>query len=232
MEGPEWGAVVVAAGRGTRMGRPKQLLEIAGKPMLEWSLERLAAIDGVADLAIATEPDWIERVEALAAECASGCSIRVVAGGATRQESVRRGLAALPARARFILVHDGARPLVRSEDVRRAMAAVAPGIGALLATPVVDTIKQIDESGAVLRTFERARLCAAQTPQLATADDLRRAHREAELRGLEATDDAALLEAAGVRVIAIEGDPENFKVTLPGDLERAEAILRKRAQLR
>ncbi|MBV8151706.1 MAG: 2-C-methyl-D-erythritol 4-phosphate cytidylyltransferase [Candidatus Eremiobacteraeota bacterium] len=224
---PSWGAILVAAGRGTRLGRPKQLLEIAGKPMLAWSLETFVAMAEIDAIVVAVEPDIMEATRELAKQIGRGraCEIAVVTGGATRQHSVRSGLDALPGRCTHVLVHDGARPNVRAEHVRRGMAVVAPGVGALLATPVVDTVKQLDAAGKVVRTLDRTWLWTAQTPQFATVADLRRAHREAERRAIEATDDATLLERAGFDVIAVEGDPENFKVTVASDLRRAEAVL-------
>ncbi|MBV8602599.1 MAG: 2-C-methyl-D-erythritol 4-phosphate cytidylyltransferase [Candidatus Eremiobacteraeota bacterium] len=217
-----WGAIVVAAGRGTRFGRPKQLVPLAGKPMLAWSLELFGAMHEIATVVVATEPELVSEVGALVP------GVRVVAGGAERQDSVRLALAELPERCERVLVHDGARPLVRADDVRRGMEVVEPHVCALLAVPVVDTIKQVDEGGKVVRTLDRARLWHAQTPQFAMSADLRRAHRDAFKNGVRVTDDATLLERAGFDVLAIEGSAENFKVTVPADLLRAEVILRER----
>jgi len=224
-----WGAVIVAAGRGTRFGRPKQLVELAGKPMLAWSVETFASMPEIAEIVVVTEPEFVEPVEALAGPLAGEAPIRVVRGGAERQDSVRLGLEALSGDVAAILVHDGARPLVRARDVRAGMRPVRPGTAALLATPVVDTIKVAGEDRKVTRTLDRATLWAAQTPQLATARDLRRAHAEAVRLGHPpATDDAALLERAGLDVVLVESSAENFKVTRPHDLARAEALLRER----
>jgi 2-C-methyl-D-erythritol 4-phosphate cytidylyltransferase len=170
-------------------------------------------------------------VQALLKNVAPHLIAYVIAGGDERQDSVRLGLIELSQRdvqARFALVHDGARPMVRAEDVRRGMAVVEPGTGALLAIPVVDTIKQVDASRNVRATLDRANLWAAQTPQFGVLDELLDAHRSAEKQGTRATDDAALLEQAGLDVVVIEGSAENFKVTVPADLIRAELILRER----
>jgi 2-C-methyl-D-erythritol 4-phosphate cytidylyltransferase len=227
-----WAAIVAAAGRGERFGRPKQLVELAEKPMLAWSLETFAAMHEVEMLVVATEPELVARVAGLVQACAPGARAYVVPGGRRRQDSVRLALAEVARRGAGritrVLVHDGARPMIRADDVRRGMAVVEPGVGAVLAVPVIDTIKQVDSANKVLRTLERSQLWAAQTPQFATLEDLQRAHREADRYGAEATDDAALLERAGVEVIAVQGSPENFKVTLPADLARAEVILRER----
>jgi 2-C-methyl-D-erythritol 4-phosphate cytidylyltransferase len=224
-----WGAVVVAAGRGTRFGRPKQLLPLAGLPLAGWSIRTFAEMPEIDDLVVVTDPEWIEAMQGVISQLVPQASWQVVEGGASRQQSVFQGLRALPQRCEAVLVHDGARPLVRSEDVRAGMREVRPGRGAVLAAPVVDTIKVVDpESMIVTQTLERETLWGAQTPQLAMAKDLRRAHEEANRSGIEATDDTALLERIGIEVVAVPSSSENFKVTLPEDLSRAEALLRVR----
>jgi 2-C-methyl-D-erythritol 4-phosphate cytidylyltransferase len=221
--------VVVAAGRGTRFGRPKQLLPLGGLPLAGWSIRTFAEMPEVGDLVVVTEPEWIEAMQGVISQLIPLASAQVVGGGASRQESVFQGLRALPERCDAVLVHDGARPLVRAEDVRAAMREVRAGRGAVLAAPVVDTIKIVDpESMLVTQTLERETLWGAQTPQLAMVNDLRRAHDEAAKHGVEATDDTALLERIGIEVVAVPSSSENFKVTLPEDLLRAEALLRVR----
>ena len=154
----------------------------------------------------------------------------VVAGGLTRQASVQCGLEALSDDVTAVLVHDGARPLVQTSDVRAGMLPVRPGTASLLATPVVDTVKVAGPDGKVTRTLDRSELWAAQTPQFASLTDLRRAHAEALRRDWPAaTDDATLLERAGFDVLVVAASGDNFKVTLPDDLVRAEALLRDRA---
>lgn len=226
-----WGAIIVAAGRGTRFGQPKQLIEVAGKPMLAWSVETFASMPEITTLVVTTESEFLTPVAELVKRAAPGVSAYVIAGGTERQDSALLGLGELvqrDTRAQFVLVHDGARPLVRAEDVRRGMAVVEPGAGALLAVPVVDTIKQVNGSRKVTATLDRAKLWAAQTPQFGLLDELLHAHRSAEKQGMRVTDDAALLEHAGLDVIVVEGSAENFKVTVPADLVRAELILRER----
>jgi 2-C-methyl-D-erythritol 4-phosphate cytidylyltransferase len=222
-------AIVVAAGRGVRFGRPKQLVDVAGKPLVAWSLATFDAIEGIEHLVIATESEHLETMAELARVHAPRLHARVVAGGATRRESTANALAAVPAACDGVFVHDGARPLVARDDVRAGMAAIGPGVGALLAIPVVDTIKVVPPgSNVVTKTLERAELWAAQTPQFAMTDDLRRAHALGASDGFEATDDAVLLERAGCRVVVVPATAENFKVTLRGDRELAEAIIRDR----
>ncbi len=221
-----WAAIIVAAGRGTRFGRPKQLVELRGRPMLAWSLAAFASMDEIAEIAIVTEPEWIDAMSILARNLASQQATTVVAGGPTRQASVRCGLAALGIECDAVLVHDGARPLVRPQDVRAGMREVRTGRAAVLAAPVVDTIKVVDPRTMLVRhTLDRAELWAAQTPQFAMRDEMIRAHEHAERAGLDATDDVALLEAIGVEVAIVPSSGENFKVTHPDDAARAEALL-------
>ncbi len=222
-----WGAVILAAGRGTRFGRPKQLIDIAGAPMLAWSIRTFQAMAEISDVVVVTEAAWLEEVAGVARSCA------VVPGGPTRALSSYRGVRALPPRCAAVLVHDGARPLVACDDVRRAMQPVAPGHASLLAIPVVDTIKIVDSAGGIVqKTLDRSVLWAAQTPQFAMLADMRRAHEGGIRDGIDATDDAMLLERIGVRVHAVQGCAQNFKVTVPEDRTRADEILRARAQPR
>jgi 2-C-methyl-D-erythritol 4-phosphate cytidylyltransferase len=185
-------------------------------------------------LVVTTESEFLAPVRSLVERAAPNLPAHVIAGGDERQDSVRLALAELAQRAseiRFALVHDGARPMIRADDVRRGMAAVVPGTGSLLAIPVVDTIKQVNGSRKVTGTLDRTKLWAAQTPQFGILEELLRAHRSAEKQGVRVTDDAALLEHAGLDVIVVEGSAENFKVTVPADLVRADLILRERTNV-
>lgn len=224
-----WGAVIVAAGRGTRFGRPKQFVEIAGRPMVAWSIAAFASMPEVSDVVVVTEADQLAEMTALAERYAAPAALRVVAGGADRQASAANGVHGVPEHCNGILIHDGARPLVRHAEIRAGMRAVSEGVAALLAAPVIDTIKVADAHGKVVRTLERDMLWAAQTPQFATAREMRRAHADAVRHDWpRATDDAALLERAGLDVMVVASPAENFKVTLPADLERAELLLAAR----
>lgn len=225
----KWSAIIVAAGSGTRLGRPKQFIELAGLPMVGWSIQTFAGMPEIAELVVATEPESIEPMRELIRRLAPNLTHRVVRGGKTRQESSRAAVAALDANCDAAFVHDGARPLVTANDVRAGMREVRANRASLLAEPVVDTIKLVDaQSREVGETLERRKLWAAQTPQFAMSADLRAAHERAQREGAGVTDDAALLEAIGVTVVVVAATSENFKVTLPADLARAEAILLRR----
>jgi 2-C-methyl-D-erythritol 4-phosphate cytidylyltransferase len=227
-----WGAVIVAAGHGSRFGRPKQLVELAGAPLLAWSVRTLAQMPEIVDVVIVTEPEHVESAYAIAGAVVAEKPFAVVKGGDSRQASVRAGLDALPARCAAVLIHDGARPLVRANDVRNAMRVVRDGQASLLAVPVIDTIKVVDNTKKLIkRTLDRQELWAAQTPQCATMRDMRHAHMEAMRSQVQASDDAALLERLGLEVLVVPGSPDNFKVTVPEDLLRAEQILRERAPI-
>jgi len=221
-------AVVVAAGRGTRFGRPKQLIDINGKPMLWWSVRTFAHMPEVDRIVVVTEAEWLDQVRGIAADAGGGKLDQVVAGGATRQASTYEGLRVLRGEG-GVFVHDGARPLVSGDDVRRAMQPVCAGNGSLLAIPVVDTIKVVSGARTVSQTLDRSVLWAAQTPQFATLADMLRAHEAGMRDGIDATDDAMLLERIGVTVHVVPGSPENFKVTLPEDRARAEHAMAPRA---
>jgi 2-C-methyl-D-erythritol 4-phosphate cytidylyltransferase len=196
--------------------------------MLSWSMRTFAQMPEIVDLVVVTEDEWIDTVRAMAAQLSSK-PVTVVGGGERRQDSVAKGLDALPERVAGVLVHDGARPLVKANDVRNAMRVVRDGHAAVLGVPVVDTIKVVDNaSRLVTRTLDREALWAAQTPQAATVRDLRRAHAEAARNGVGGTDEAMLLERAGIEVELVESSRENFKITVPDDLRRAEQLLRDR----
>ena len=205
--------VVVAAGRGARFGRPKQYEMVAGRRLLDWALAAARSVsDGVvlvvgAGRGVEDEP----------------LADATVIGGDTRSASVRAGLSAVPAGTDVVVVHDAARPCASPDLFRAVVAAVAGGADAAVpGLPVVDTIKRVDCEGVVVETLDRSALVAVQTPQAFAGARLRDAHSS----GDDATDDAALVEAAGGRVVVVAGEVANAKVTEPGDLAAAEAHLR------
>lgn len=215
------GAVVPAAGAGTRLGpgTPKALRLLAGEPLLLHAVRRLRSCPGIGPLVVAVPPGTEDEVAALL----HGLGTTVVAGGAERQDSVAAGLAALPPEVDVVLVHDAARALVPPAVVAAVLQALAGGAQAVVpAVPVVDTVKRVDADGVVTATLPRGDLRAIQTPQGFRRDVLERAHAS----GAPATDDASMVEALGVPVRTVPGDPEAFKVTTVLDLLLAEAVLR------
>jgi 2-C-methyl-D-erythritol 4-phosphate cytidylyltransferase len=214
------GVVVPAAGAGTRLGQgtPKALRELAGEPLLVHVVRRLRACPSVGPVVVAAPPAQLAQVQALLP------GTLVVAGGAERQDSVAAGLAALPSEVDTVLVHDAARALVPVEVVEAVVAALRGGALAVVPVlPLADTVKQVAPDGAVIRTVSRDDLRAVQTPQGFRRDVLEAAHRDA---AAFVTDDAGLVEAAGVTVTTVPGSPLAFKVTTPFDLLVAEAVLR------
>ena len=220
--GDSVGLVLVAAGSGTRLGGgvPKALRELAGAPMLVQALEPFAGL--VQYECVVVPADLCASVRAML-----GDSVAVVAGGATRQESVDAGLQALSAAAGLVLVHDAARPLVPAAVVSAVLTALTAGADAVIPVlPVVDTIKEVDADGVVMATPQRDRLRVVQTPQGFRRPVLVAAHAAGV--GGAATDDAGLVERLGGRVQTVPGAVESFKITGPADWERAERLLTAR----
>ncbi len=221
-------AVVPAAGRGERLGpgTPKALRELSGVPILVHAVRAVAASRCVELVVVAAPPDGVSLVASLLADHDLAAEVLVVAGGASRQDSVRLAVHSLPAEFTGVLVHDAARPLVPVELVDAVAAAILAGAEAVIpALPVADTVKQVD-AGVVVATPDRSGLVAVQTPQGFARAVLERAHDEAG--GEIATDDAGLVERLGIPVRTVPGSEEAFKVTRPLDLLLAEAILARR----
>ncbi len=217
-------ALIAAAGSGERLGidRPKAFAALGGRPLLAESLDRLDRCELVDAIVVAAPPDWEEPSILLAEELAASKVVACVTGGATRAESVRAALAEVPEEALVVLVHDAARPLVDVAVIERLLVPLSEGFdGAVPVLAVADTLKSVRD-GAIVETVNREGLVAAQTPQAFLAEPLRRAFA-GDLSG--ATDCASLVERAGGRVAAIEGDPRLLKVTTPADLALVESWL-------
>lgn len=220
------GAVVVAAGRGSRMGAAvsKQYLPLDGLPVLAHTLLALDAMPVIADIALVCGADDVRRCRELADGCGIAKLRAIVPGGRERQQSVYAGLAALD--NAWVIVHDGVRPFVAEDDVVRCwQAAVAHG-AAVLAVPVKETVKMADPQQFVQHTPDRSSLWAIQTPQAFRREQLMEAHRAAEQAGFAGTDDAMLIERLGLRVKLVQGSYTNIKITTPDDLLWAEQHVR------
>jgi 2-C-methyl-D-erythritol 4-phosphate cytidylyltransferase len=220
-------ALVVAAGSGERLGasRPKAFVALAGRPMVAWSLAAIAAA-GVPRAIVAVPPGHGAAAEESLAEAAAAFPLgfALVEGGASRSESVRNALAAA-GDVESVAVHDAARPLAAPELFTATLAALEHADGAIAAARVTDTIKEAEADGVVVRTHDRARLWAIQTPQAFRAAVLRRALDVPDDVLAQATDDAWLVERAGGIVRVVESPSANFKVTTPHDLAVAESLL-------
>ena len=224
-------AVLPAAGRGSRFGgeRPKQYLEVAGRPLIAHALDALLAHPGVAGVVVALAaddplwPGWDEF---------AGRPLLTCVGGDSRAASVLAALQVLPDAVRgddFVLVHDAARPNLALADLEQLLerGRVDP-VGAILAAPVRDTLKRAGDDGGIDRTEPRERLWRALTPQLFRRLQLARALQAAADAGVEVTDEAMALERQGLRPLLVEGREDNFKVTTPADLARFEFELSRR----
>jgi 2-C-methyl-D-erythritol 4-phosphate cytidylyltransferase len=225
LAGAAW-AVLVAAGRGERLGedRPKAFARLGDLPLLAEPLRRLDASDRIDGIVVVAPPGWEEPSILLAEQIGASKVSTCVAGGETRADSVRAGLAEVPDDAAVVLVHDAARPVLPPEVVERVLAAVADGYdGAVPCLPVADTVKRA-ENGVVVETLPREQLVAAQTPQAFAAPVLRRAFAASD-SVVRATDCASLVEAAGGRVKVVAGDERLQKVTTRADLERVSGWL-------
>jgi len=218
-------AVIVAAGRGERLGgdRPKAFAELNGRALLAESLERLEASDWIDSIVVVAPEGWEEPAILLAEELGAGKVSASVPGGATRTESVRAGVAEVPEEALVVIVHDAARPFLPDEVIERVLAPLGEGWdGAAPALPVADTLKRAAPDGTVAATVDRSGLYAVQTPQAFLAEALRQA-----LAGdvEDVSDCAGLVEARGGRVRLVGGDRRLVKVTTAEDLAFVESLL-------
>ena len=219
------GVVLVAAGSGSRTGSSelKQFRWVAGKPMLLHGVQTFQARPDVALVACvlprshaADPPPWLFQSDLE--------RLTITVGGRTRGESVIAGLQELGDECRIVLIHDAARPLVPPEVIDRVVHQARAGTGAVAAMPVVDTLKEVDDEGRIVRTVERARLWRAQTPQGFPRDMIDRAYFEARRDRVDMTDDAAVCERLGLPVVVVRGSERSLKVTEEPDFARAEAL--------
>jgi 2-C-methyl-D-erythritol 4-phosphate cytidylyltransferase len=222
-------AIVVAAGKGTRLGgdRPKQFLELDGVPVIVHTLRQFELCREIDELVVVLPAKEVPGFQSLAQAFDLQKLSRVIAGGATRAQSVQRGLAVID-EAEVVAVHDGVRPFVTPAEIDQVMAAARAGGAAILVAAVADTIKEIKDDR-VVRTLQRTELRRALTPQCFRFDILKRAYDQleaVEAEGIEVTDDCYLVERLGVEVAAIEGSARNIKITRAEDLVFGEALLR------
>lgn len=226
---PDVGVVLVAAGAGVRAGpgEPKQFRPIAGVPMLLRALRPFVSHSQVDRVVVALPAGYVSAPPTWLAEL-SGERLRLVAGGATRADSVRAGLDALPPRTiKVVLVHDAARPFVTQATIDAVIARARTGVGAVAAVPMSDTVKDVDDDGRVARTVPRARLWRAQTPQGFPLTMLVGAYASiADARDRAPTDDAELCERQALPVEVVADSPGNFKVTNADDFRIADAMAR------
>lgn len=219
------GAVIAAAGASRRMGGvDKVFADLAGRPLLAWSVDVFESCPSVHRIVVVLRSEQLAQGKALSEERGWGKVAAFCPGGERRQDSVRAGLRRLEG-CEWVVVHDGARPMVTSDIIERGLEAAQKTGAAIAAVPVIDTIKAVEPDGFVSATVPRKGLWAAQTPQVFRYQLLLQAHEAATET---ATDDAAMVEALGCPVSVYRGSYANIKVTSPEDLPLAEAILRQR----
>ena len=223
-------AVIVAAGRGTRFGgaTPKILSPLAGEPLVRWSVRAYEECDAVDSIVVVAAAEYLQQVAQVCRE-GSNKLLAVVAGGSERPESVMAGLNALADLApEIVCVHDGARPLVDRATIERSIVACRMYGAAIAGVAATDTLKQVGDDERITATPSRDILRHAQTPQTFRYEALVEAYAQAGDEALAVTDDAALIERMGQPVHISAGSPDNFKITTPDDLARAEWVLARR----
>jgi 2-C-methyl-D-erythritol 4-phosphate cytidylyltransferase len=227
---PPAAAIVVAAGLGTRMGKdvPKQFEEFARNPLLSYCLSTLQSCEEIGTVILVITPEWQERAQKLVKDYKFTKVLSVIPGGERRQDSVQAGLNALPGGTDYVVIHDGARPFATEKHFRETLEMARTKGAAIIAVPLTDTIKEGSLEDGVTGTIDRNRLWAVQTPQAFELNLLKMAYSKSEKDGLEATDDALIVEHYGNTVGLVMGSRENIKVTHPIDWEIAKAILKSR----
>ncbi len=213
---------------GTRI--PKQFLDLAGRPVLAWALTAFERADCIDRVVLVVGHAGVDACRERFGSQKFSKVVDVVPGGAERQDSVARGLRAIPASARVVAVHDGARACVTPEDIDAVVLAAAERGAAVLGTPVTDTAKRVT-GDQVAETLDRSALRTVQTPQAFRRDVICRAHRTARASGYLGTDDAALVERLGEAVVTVRGRWDNIKITSPEDLDLGMYILEKRGDV-
>jgi len=221
-------AIIAAAGAGTRMAsdRPKQFLLLAGTPVIVHTLKAFEQCDSIHEVIVVLPAEQSAGFLSMAGKYGLRKLARVVPGGATRAESVKRGLMSVrAATAEIVAVHDGVRPFVTVDEIDRTIGAARENGAAILVAPVTDTIKEV-RNHAVMKTLDRTGLRRALTPQCFRYELLKQAYQAADVNDPSLTDESALVEQLGHRVSVVEGSARNIKITTLEDLEIAEALLR------
>lgn len=227
---PYCAAVVLAAGGSVRMGSDKILARLGEIPVLARALMPFQASDCIQEIVVVTTADKLQEVTELCREYNIGKVSKVVTGGKTRAESALTGVSEVCSRADLIAIHDGARPLVTEDLIRRTVEKAITGCAAVPAIRSTDTLKTADEKGAIIGSVDRSTTWRIQTPQVFKSDLIKGALTRAMSLGLPLTDDSSAMDVIGVTTYIVEGDEENIKLTRPLDLMLASAILRDRRE--
>ena len=220
-------AIITAAGNGSRMETNicKQFLDLKQKPILAHTIEKFESCDIIDEVVLGIKEDYRQHVEQNIIKKYGYKKIRAITqGGTTRQDTVHKALEELPGDCDIVLIHDGVRPFISVEDIEKVVEVTTQKNAAVLAVPVKETIKQI-EDGAVKATLDRSKLYTIQTPQCFKPDILLRAYEKAIKENIVSTDDAALVECLGEKVYIVEGSYKNIKITTPEDMVYARHLI-------
>jgi len=223
-------ALIVAAGKSERFGDPlpKQFREVAGRPLLSWTIEKFECASSIDKIAVVVAADYqLETRQKIVDPYGFQKTVKVVSGGQSRQESVLKGLEALPESTKVVAIHDGVRALVSPDDIDKVVNLALAEKAAMLALPVTDTLKKVKDHS-IVETLDRSQIWLAQTPQAFEYELILEAHRKfaENPKGTIATDDASLVEALGVGVKVVEPSSINLKVTTAADLKYVGIVLR------
>ncbi|HBR03727.1 MAG TPA: 2-C-methyl-D-erythritol 4-phosphate cytidylyltransferase [Ruminiclostridium sp.] len=223
------GAIIVAAGRGNRMGLGynKVLASLSGRPVIEWTIKHFADSGLIKNLVLVISPEDEDIMGRICAPFTDRMKLTLAFGGEDRQDSVYQGLKALHEEIGLVLIHDGARPFIDRELILRSIENAQKYGAACAGMPVKDTIKMVDMGNFICSTPERGLLWSAQTPQAFKKEIILESYDRAYQEGIRSTDDAGLAEAAGFQVIMFEGSYKNIKLTSAEDLIIAESIIKK-----
>lgn len=221
-------AVIVAAGSAQRMGADKVMLELGCMPVLARTLLAFQNCDAIDEIIVVTRMEKVEEVASLCKKYGVTKAGKVIRGGKTRMESALAGVSEVRSNAKLIAIHDGARPFVTDEVIRRTVDAAAAYMSAVPVIRSTDTLKTIDEDGLIIGSVDREHTVRVQTPQVFNADLIKGALTKAVSDGLTLTDDCSAIEIMGIKTHTVDGDEDNIKLTTPRDLQLGELILKTR----
>lgn len=221
-------AIIPAAGTGERMGLKKQFIELLGRPLIYYTLLPFEESELIDDVILVVGIDDTDRIKKLIEQSGFKKVKKIIIGGKERQDSVYNGIKAISSSCKYVLIHDGARPLVTREIISSVATEVNLHKAVVVGIPSKDTVKSVSDEGFIKETLDRGSVWLIQTPQIFSYDIIKKAYERAFKIGYIATDDSRLVERLGQKVKIVKGSYENIKVTTPEDIVFAEAILRKR----
>ena len=224
---PHVAAIIVAAGSGSRMGAdiPKQFIDVNGRPILAYTLDKFQNCQKIDEIIIVTRSDSIVLCKSIVDTYGFSKVSVITEGGSTRQQSVMLGIAQMSSDDGYVLIHDGARPLISIDTIEKCIDSVFENNASAVGVPMKDTIKYSDDGKFITKTVDRSRLWLIQTPQAFEKQLIKQCHEKAASEAFDATDDCMLAEHFGIKVAIVEGEYENIKITSPSDIYVMEGLL-------